>query len=180
MRPTSETPAGTPVHCDFRKFDGTEHWQEDYQLLGVDADGVWLGMPAGTPFARPDFATTAKTDTVRLITDAGYAACFNGPGNGQRTHVYVDITDQPVWRRDGDRFVVTLVDLDLDVIERFDGTTFVDDEDEFAEHQASFGYPAQVVTHAQRTCDAVFAAVRAKDAPFDGRGDARLGQISRR
>ena len=32
---------------------------------------------------------------------------------------------------------MTAVDLDLDVIRRFDGSWFVDDEDEFAEHQVS-------------------------------------------
>ena len=64
------------------------------------------------------------------------------------------------------------VDLDLDVIRLPDplppvesapwdvppagpGEVFVDDEDEFAEHQVLYGYPADVVAAAQASCDAL-------------------------
>jgi predicted RNA-binding protein associated with RNAse of E/G family len=58
------------------------------------------------------------------------------------------------------------VDLDLDVIERFDGAVFVDDEDEFALHQVSYGYPPEVVAAAQAECARVDAELRAGAAQF--------------
>jgi predicted RNA-binding protein associated with RNAse of E/G family len=46
--------------------------------------------------------------------------------------LYIDITTVPRWVS-GDQ--VEMVDLDLDVIRRFDGPAEILDEDEFAEHQ---------------------------------------------
>ena len=43
----------------------------------------------------------------------------------------------------------------------------VDDEDEFAEHQVSFGYPPEVVSLAEESCSWVLATVRSGSAPFD-------------
>ena len=74
------------------------------------------------------------------------------------------MTTVPAW----DGSVVRAVDLDLDVIEALDGQVYVDDEDEFAEHQVLFGYPAEVIALAESTRDAVLAAVRDRQAPFDG------------
>ncbi|MBD2759255.1 YgaC family protein [Yimella sp. cx-573] len=175
--PDASTPIGTPVHLDFRKYDGSEHWQEDYRLLGVDQDGVWLGMRAGTPFARPGMSTHARSDTVRLVrVDARWAACFNAPG-GPSAHIYVDIVTPVQWRRTDAGFVGILVDIDLDVVERFDGQLYIDDEDEFEEHTAAFGYPDQLVTDARRAADEVYAAVQQRRPPFDGRGDRWLQRI---
>lgn len=36
-----------------------------------------------------------------------------------------------------------MVDLDLDVVRRFDGSAEILDEDEFAEHQVRYGYPPE-------------------------------------
>ncbi|WP_344158782.1 DUF402 domain-containing protein [Kribbella yunnanensis] len=77
------------------------------------------------------------------------------------TEIYCDITT-PVEFSD-DR--VTMIDLDLDVIKRRDGTVLVDDEDEFALHQVKYGYPAEVVEQAQASCDWLVTAV-AEDEPF--------------
>jgi protein associated with RNAse G/E len=41
----------------------------------------------------------------------------------------------------------------------------VDDEDEFAEHQVKYGYPADVIATAQETCDRLVGAV-ATEEPF--------------
>ena len=88
------------------------------------------------------------------------------------------------------------VDLDLDVIRLPDplppveqrpwdvppagpGETFVDDEDEFAEHQVAYGYPADVVAGAQASCDALVAAVRAGLPPYDGAHERWLAELSR-
>ena len=62
----------------------------------------------------------------------------------------------PVW----DGGLVTAVDLDLDVIRRFDGTWYVDDEDEFAEHQVSYGYPPELVASREAECARVSDEIR--------------------
>jgi hypothetical protein len=62
--------------------------------------------------------------------------------------------------------VVTAVDLDLDVIERFDGGVFVDDEDEFAEHQVAYGYPDWLVAGAEAESARLVAEVRARAQHF--------------
>lgn len=177
-RPDRSTPIGAAVHADFRKYDGREHWQEPYRLLGVDEHGVWLGMAAGTSFGRPGRDMTAPSDGVRLIPHAGeWAAIFNAPASGVRIHTYVDITDTPTWRRVGEGFRVTLIDLDLDVVRPFEGEAFIDDEDEFEEHQRQFGYPAELVSATRSTADAVLRLVSAGAAPFDQVGQEWLAKV---
>jgi protein associated with RNAse G/E len=74
------------------------------------------------------------------------------------------MTTPPGW--DGD--VVRAVDLDLDVIRLQTGDVVVDDEDEFAEHQVSYGYPPEIVALAETSRDIVHAAIVARRPPYDG------------
>ena len=48
------------------------------------------------------------------------------------------------------------------------GEVFVDDEDEFAEHRATYGYPADVVASCAAHLRRAVAAVRAGLPPYDG------------
>ncbi len=104
-------------------------------------------------------AITTTNDQVGLVPAArtavgqAWLATFHGPGGDFRT--YVDMTTVPAW----DGRTVRAVDLDLDVIERLDGTVFVDDQDEFDEHRVAFGYPREVVDLAMATRDLVRTAV---------------------
>lgn len=81
---------------------------------------------------------------------------------GRRFSLYVDIVTPPRRRED----TITMVDLDLDVIRTTDGTVELLDEDEFAEHQVSLEYPADIIEGARRSADDVLAAVRAGSPPF--------------
>jgi hypothetical protein len=86
--------------------------------------------------------------------------------------------------------VLRTVDLDLDVIrmapeepvdsasapqnQRADwGEVFIDDEDEFLEHQATYGYPPDVIAAARASADELKAAVEAGAAPYDGKTHLR-------
>ena len=101
------------------------------------------------------------TDNVLLVPRGrGMTAMFYTEHPEQAFELYVDITTPPVW--DGDH--VTAVDLDLDVIRRFDGSWYVDDEDEFAEHQVGYGYP-----EAGGRCGGGVRAGSRRD-PFGGSG----------
>ncbi len=62
------------------------------------------------------------------------------------------------------------VDLDLDVFRRLDGTVAIDDEDEFEEHQVTYGYPRDVIDLARRSCAEVAASIRADAEPWAGVG----------
>ncbi len=171
---------GSPIRVEMTKWGDRPHWQFPGTYLGSDEHGEWLGFRAGTHQSRPGYAFDSEVDSVTLVPyDDWYAATFHSPGIW--CDLYVDIATPGEW----DGTVLRAVDLDLDVIRMSDpipasvfaeaektgrvaGEVFVDDEDEFAEHQVAYGYPAEVVERAQASCDAVLADVRAGRAPYDG------------
>lgn len=165
---------GDPVRVAMSKWGDRPHWEFDAVLLGGDEHGDWLGMPAGTPHARPGMAFDSEVDSVTLAPRGGpWCATFHRPGIWVDT--YVDMSTPPVW----DGPVLRAVDLDLDVIRGSDGRVWVDDEDEFAEHRVAYGYPPEVVLMAEASRDTVLGAVRRRQAPFDGAtGDAWLDRLT--
>jgi uncharacterized protein len=155
------------VRVVMRKWPDLPHWEFDAVRLGADAHGYWLGVPEGTWLSRPDRGFHAWCDHVVLIPyDAWWVATLYGDDAGRPVDVYVDISTPSEWAADGS--TVRTVDLDLDVIKEPDGRVWVDDEDEFAEHQVSLGYPPDLVAGAVRSCEEVLSAVSAGTAPFDG------------
>ena len=62
--------------------------------------------------------------------------------------------------------VVSAIDLDLDVVRLRDGTVQVLDEDEFAEHQVRYSYPAEVVAQARATTGYLVARLTDGKEPF--------------
>lgn len=163
---------GTPVRLVTTKWGDRPHWEFDATYLGADAHGDWIGIPVGTPMARPGAAFVTEAAQVGLVPpDAGWLATFHAPGWPVAT--YVDMTTVPVW--DGD--VVRAVDLDLDVVLLAGGDVFVDDEDEFAEHRVRFGYPPDVVALAEEAAAWVSEAVLQQRAPFDD--DTAAGWLDR-
>lgn len=145
------------------KWIARPHWVNPGVFLGRDRWGDWIGVPAGTHCSRPGFAFDTEVDSVSLVpADGWWFSTFHRPGIWVAT--YVDITTPPSW----DGSAVRAVDLDLDVVRRGDGGVYVDDEDEFAEHQVSLYYPPDVIAGARQGCAEVHAAVLAERAPFDG------------
>ena len=182
---------GTPIRCEMTKWGDRPHWQFAGVYLGADPHGEWLGFPKGTHNSRPGYEFHSEVDAVTLVPTGGwYAATFHAPGIW--CDLYVDITTPATW----EGTVLRTVDLDLDVIRMSSeppsshrsapqnlsaglGELFVDDEDEFAEHQVAFGYPAEVVASAQSSCDALVAAVRAGLPPYDGTHERWFVELSR-
>ena len=169
------------------KWGERPHWEFDGVLLGRDGHGDWVGVPAGTPMARPGASFVAQVDQVCLVPAAGpdpgrgWLATFHNRGGHvwQRlaapVDVYVDMTTPPAW----DGPVLRAVDLDLDVIRGTTGRVWIDDEDEFADHRVRFGYPEEVSRLAMDSCDRVVAAVRAGEAPYDGSAQPWLQRVQR-
>jgi predicted RNA-binding protein associated with RNAse of E/G family len=150
-----------------RKWPDGPHWEFDAIRLGVDGFGHWVGLPKGTLMRRPGMHLTAVADHVVLLPhDAWWVATFYGDNPDRPFDTYVDITTPAIWS--DDETEVRAVDLDLDVIRGHTGRVWVDDEDEFAEHQVSLGYPAEVISSAVHSCEDVLRAVTAGDAPYDG------------
>ncbi len=182
---------GTQIRVEMSKWGDRPHWQFAGVYLGADEHGEWLGFPQGTHNRRPGNEFHSAVDCVTLV-QAGrwHLPTFQAPGIWCDT--YVDIATPGAWVGD----VLRAVDLDLDVIRLADplpprdalpwetlpaepGGVFVDDEDEFAEHQVAFGYPADVIEAAQASCEEVLAAVRARAAPYDDTPRRWLEALSR-
>ena len=180
--PSLPTEPGTLVGSRMSKWDGTPHWRFDAIYLGQDEHGVWLGYPAGTFFSRPGRAFHTKNPGLMLFGDVGWVAdIYRDHPRGAR--LYIDLTTVPEWRAvpdgsgagDSPAFEVSAVDMDLDVLAnepgskraRTRGEFLIDDEDEFAEHTVRYGYPPAVVAKVRADADALLAAVRAGEPPYD-------------
>ncbi|RYU11011.1 DUF402 domain-containing protein [Nocardioides iriomotensis] len=159
--------AGDHVRKVVTKWGGRPHWEHDTTVVGTDEHGTWLGAPAGTLVSRPGVSFTATAAFVSVVPpDGAFVATFYAPnrsGPGDPVELYVDITTVPRWA-DG---VVTMVDLDLDVVRGRSGRVWVDDEDEFADHRVRYDYPDEVVALATASLDRVHVAVRAGTGAFD-------------
>jgi len=178
--------AGDPVRIEMTKWGERPHWQIPGVWLGSDEQGDWIGIPSSTSMSRPGLHVVSQNDQVGLVPpadaderDRGWVATFHGPGGTLPITVYVDITTPPVWHGS----TLRTVDLDLDVVRNDDGAVWVDDEDEFAEHQVALGYPGEIVSGAERSCALVRATMEAGRPPYDGSHEpwlAALGRLSAR
>jgi hypothetical protein len=155
---------GTSLRVAFTKWGGRPHWSADgVLLLGVDEHGTWLGQWPGTHYERPGMAFETEGHQVMLLPrERGFAATFYEPAGALQYRLYVDITTVPLVF-DGE---VCAVDLDLDVLQSFEGELLVDDEDEFENHRVRYGYPPEVVASARAECDRVVEEVRSGAAIF--------------
>jgi uncharacterized protein len=156
--------AGRDVRVVYTKYDGSLHWHYTMRRLGTDQYGVWLGAAASTPIQRgSEPPIVLGRPWIHLIPDGQWwTAAFNGePADAE---IYCDIATEPRWL---DPDEVTMVDLDLDVVRmRRDGRVLLLDEDEFAEHQVRYGYPAEVISRAEQSAAWLLATVRAGVEPF--------------
>lgn len=151
-QPPAGLAPGDPVRVQFTKWGGGRHWGVEVRWLGEDEHGRWLGWPGGSVWSRPDAEFSAQGLQVGLFPrDRGFAATFYEAVADYAFRVYVDVAAAPVWAQG----VVAAVDLDLDVVQTFEGEVAVLDEDEFIQHQVELGYPPRVVAEAQAECERV-------------------------
>lgn len=155
---------GREVRVVYTKYDGSLHWHHTMRYLGTDEHGVWLGARAGTPTRRGSEPPITLEQPHVMLMPAGRAwtAAFNG--EPARTEIYCDICTPPHWPDDTK---VTMADLDLDVVRmRGDGQVLLLDEDEFAEHQVRYGYPAEIISLAESEAAWLLEAIRSGAEPF--------------
>ncbi|HSV39880.1 MAG TPA: DUF402 domain-containing protein [Nocardioidaceae bacterium] len=164
-----------PLRVVAKKWGDRPHWEFDAVQLGTDEHGTWVGVPVGTVIARPGATVVTRQPQVVLFPAAPYVATFYSPEADPPCRVYVDIATVP----EISPGLVTSVDLDLDVIVGNHGRVWVDDEDEFADHQVRWGYPSAVIAEARASCDAIVEAVTRRAAPFDGGHEPWLDLLGR-
>ncbi|MFK0237760.1 DUF402 domain-containing protein [Streptomyces vinaceus] len=140
---------GSSVLVDVRKYDGRVSARWTAVRLGEDEHGVWLGTARGVPVSSSAGERPARFAYVVLVPRSGWwtATFCADPG----PQVYCDVCTVPEWSADGT--VVSMVDLDLDVVRPRGGEAHVEDEDQFAERRVRYGYPDGVVEAAQQTCE---------------------------
>jgi len=152
------------VRLVYTKYDGSLHWHITMRLLGQDKHGSWLGAPARHTARRGSEPPVTFDEAITVLVPRGQwwtATFYDAPFE---TEGYCDVSTPPMWRHPGE---VTMVDLDLDVIWRRAGRQVVLlDEDEFAEHQVLYQYPAEVISRAQQTADWLQQAIKAEAEPF--------------
>lgn len=173
----------------WRKWDGSPHWRSDSVYLGADQWGDWVGQPRGWRSTRPGYEFVAETPNVTLIPPTGTATA-EGPAPERADHmltvhhdhpralrIYIDLAWDVQWEEPA---LVTGIDMDLDVVRRLsEQGTYVDDRDEWAEHSARFGYPADVMAHLEAVTEHLERRVRAEQAPFDdATGDPWLARLA--
>lgn len=161
------------VQVVFRKYDGALHWHYPAFRLGEDQHGVWLGIsPPAIARRGTELELTLTEPAVMLVPRSGWWTAQFCPTIEH--NLYCDITTVPEWR-DG---TVTMVDLDLDVVRRQDGTVFLDDEDEFEAHRVAYGYPPEIVVGAKDAAEHLLAIVRSGSGPFGGAHEPWLAKVA--
>jgi protein associated with RNAse G/E len=161
------------IHVDFRKWPDTRHWQFEMDALGEDEHGLWLWRGPGWIAQRGREAPIVSRHTaVKLLRRDWWTAIWNDEGP---ITVYVDVIAPGTW--DGDRF--TMIDLDLDVVQRGNGAIEVHDEDEFEEHRRVLGYPEHLVDGARDATAEVVGMLERGAEPFASAAHAWLDRARR-
>ncbi|MGH8875017.1 MAG: DUF402 domain-containing protein [Acidimicrobiia bacterium] len=158
-----------PITVQYFKYPKALHWRHEMVRLGDDHHGVWLGASAGAVVQRGDEPPIHwPTPFVQLIApEAWWTLLYNGEDS--TFPCYVDVITPARWV---DKARVEMVDLDLDVVRRADGTVEVLDEDEFLEHCLLLDYPDWMAEAARKATARLVGELGEPREPF-GRSPER-------
>ena len=151
------------MSLQFFKYPDIPHWRhEDLVVLGEDEYGMWVGCEPGSEQQKGSgpITMTSRPWVFCSVPDAWWSLVFNG--QLPKTH-FLDIITPPTIN--GTR--IEMVDLDLDVVRTAAGEVYVDDEDEFLDHQKLYGYPPWMIDKARTTTAELAIAVERNDEPFN-------------
>lgn len=144
--------------------------------LGSDEWGDWMAVPAGSRRWKGEerLSPTSGPAVFCAPPDGWWHLHYNGAvGHPTYTH-FVDIVTPPRWVGES-RY--EMVDLDLDVAVRHDGSVEIQDEDEFEVHQIQYGYTQVMIETARRVTDEVAASIRNRQEPFFEVAEGWLAQV---
>lgn len=170
---TSDAPRrpalGDAVLMRWRKWDGGPHWLHECVYLGSDEHGDWIGQQSGWSCSRPGRAYGCEGPNVMLVPPGGeWVLMVNGEPH--RVRVYIDVAWDVRWAdtpTPSGLPEVTGIDMDLDVVRPLVDETFIDDEDEFAEHRVQYGYPLDIAERMEAVAADLYDRVRTLERPFD-------------
>lgn len=162
-----------PVIIQYFKHPDQLHWRHETVRLGEDEHGVWMGAHKGATLQRgTEPEMEAPWGFVQLIAPGQWWTLIaNEP---DRVRFYIDIITPAVWQSER---LVTMTDLDLDVVQLTDGDVYVDDEDEFEEHRVHLAYPEEWVNQARDTASRMQERLEAREEPFRSVADRWLDQV---
>jgi hypothetical protein len=165
---------GDPVVVDYRKWLDRQHHRFAARALGDDRHGTWLAIPAGTPLTGgPRTGTFRRTSVVLVPSGGWWTAEFSSPD--EELPLYLDVCTPPLLTRDH----LLMVDLDLDVLRSRDGTTWLEDREEFELHRSELGYPRWLAEGAARAAELLLESVRSGREPFGRASEPWLARAER-
>lgn len=165
LPPLDHAAAGTPIRILSTKYDGSLHYDYWGRLIDQHDGVIRVVTDEGTAMRgyRGDGAFRT-TMTQLFFTDRWYNVFHNyAPVGRLGMHWYANIGTPA--RIEGD--TLHWVDLDLDLMDTRDRGLFVDDEDEFAEHQVRMSYPPEVIERARAALDELLALSEDYRFPLD-------------
>lgn len=151
-----------PVTVQFYKNPRVLHWGFAGFLLGEDEHGRWVSLPRGSDRWKGEtWWRPTQEDAVQCFPHEGWWVLhYNGPV--RPVSHFVDIATQPTLVHG--RF--EMIDLDLDLVVRVDGTVEVEDEDEFEVNQVSLGYSQDMISRARTETERLAELLRRREEPF--------------
>lgn len=160
------TPAGdSEVWIERRKYPDSPHYGVIGTVLGEDDHGVWVGANPGSTVVMPDGTERIGERTVLWCVPRDDWFLLHVLADHPEVELYIDICTPAVWSERGAR----TIDLDLDIVvwtPARGGQIELVDEDEFAEHQVTLGYPESLIAQARAAADDVLARVQVGAGPF--------------
>lgn len=157
--------AGRPIRILSTKYDGSRHYDYRGRLVDEAPGVVRVVIEAGTPFVSYRAEGEIQAPMTQLFfTDLWFNVFHNHRPMGRQQMLSYANVGTPV-RLEGD--TLHWIDLDLDVIQTVERGLYVDDEDEFAEHQRRMAYPEEIIRRAVEAKDALLHLAHGGGFPFD-------------
>lgn len=153
-----------PVHST--KYDGSLHYRYAASQVRAEQNLLMIYVPPGVAVDCYRGQMATRYHSLELYwSDLYYNLTVIWEADWRPKMHYVNIATPSTWHDGTLRFV----DLDLDVIWRpDDGLAVLDDEDEFAQHQVRYGYPADLIARVWQSSDEVRDLIARRVYPFDG------------
>ena len=156
--------AGTRLPLASTKYNGSLHYRYDLTVVADEGDRLLAWAPAGTPMRSYRGRRPTPRHCLRVHDRHRFWNLEVTWDRGWRPNKhYVNIALPSTW----DDGTLRFVDLDLDISWWADGRVSLLDTDEFAEHQARWGYPPWLVARAWAAVDEVRGLISTATPPFD-------------